>query len=264
MTTIQAIEDNIFAYYKSIARLLGGQFVEEDQVAWFTTGRRSLFRFNGVVRTTTRTEDLPNVVDPILDVFLAQELPFFWADWQDAGTPGLGDYLHAKELPFLHWTAIPAMSRELGSLPPISLPEEVEITVLQTRQDQVDWLNVMIEGFAEPATSRQDMQQLLVNSLTESQPVFEHFLARWQGEPCATATLLHANQAGGIYNVATVPAFRGRGLGTALTLFAMQSAGKAGYTEAILFATPAGFPVYKRLGFETISTADLFIWNGSS
>ncbi len=264
MTTIQAIEDNIFTYYKGIARLLGGQFVEEEQVAWFTAGRRSLFRFNGVVRTTTHTEDLPNVVDPILDVFLAQELPFFWTDWQDAGTLGLGNYLCAKEVPFLHLTAVPAMSRELGNLSPLSLPKDVEIVALQTPQDQVDWLNVMMEGFAEPATSRQDMQDFLDNSLTESQPVFVHFLARWQGEPCATATLLHANRAGEIYNMATIPALRGRGLGTDLTLFAMQSAGKAGYTEAIFFATPAGFPVYKRLGFETVSTADLFVWNGSS
>ena len=68
---IQIIEDNIFANYKGVARLLEGQFIEDDEVAWYNTGRRSYFRFNGVVRTVTRTEDLSRVVDPILDVFLS-------------------------------------------------------------------------------------------------------------------------------------------------------------------------------------------------
>ena len=50
---IQIIEDNIFANYKGVARLLEGQFIEDDEVAWYNTGRRSYFRFNGVVRTVT-------------------------------------------------------------------------------------------------------------------------------------------------------------------------------------------------------------------
>ena len=264
MTKIQMIEENIFAYYQGIARLLGGQFFEEEQVAWFTTGRQSLFRFNGVVRTITRPEKLHEFVDPILEVFLSQKLPFFWVDWQDAGTPGLGAYLRSKKIPFLHLEAIPAMACTLSPLPNLSLPKEVEIISVQTKQDRIDWLNVMMQGFEEPESSRPDIQEFLVNSLTEPQPVFEHFIARWQGESCATATLLYTNQTGGIYNVTTLPAFRRRGLGATITHFTMKMACKAGYSEALLFATPSGFPVYLRLGFKTISTADLFVWNGSA
>ena len=46
------VEDNILAYYKSIARLLEGEFIESDNVSWYNTGCKSHFRFNGVVRTT--------------------------------------------------------------------------------------------------------------------------------------------------------------------------------------------------------------------
>lgn len=259
----QVIEDNIFGYYKGIARLLDGQFIENDEVAWYNTGRRSHFRFNGVVRTATRTEELRRIVDPILDEYLFQNLPFFWADWQDAGTPGLGDYLNSKRLSFTHVKSVPAMLRELDDLPELSLPDSVEIVEVQDQQHQADWLNVMMEGFQEPEPARLDIQKYLINSLDEPRPVFQHFLAYWQGIACAISTLLYAKLGAGIYAVATLPSHRNRGLGRALTLHAMYAARAAGYKTSILFATPSGLPVYEKLGFETRSAADLYIWNGN-
>lgn len=264
MTQIQAIEENAIAYYKGITRFLGGQFNEQDRVTWFTTGRRSVFRFNGVVRTALNTRELDGVVDPILDFFLSRNLPFFWVDWPDAGTPGLGDYLSSKTISFIHVNGMPVMSRALDDLPPSSLPKDVEIIRVQTQQDQADWLDVIMKGFEEPEPARPDIQLYLIKSLVEPKPIFEHFLAHWQGEPCATSTLLRTDQAAGIYSVTTLPSYRGHGLGRAMTLTALQSARKAGYSTSILFSTPSGFPVYKRLRFETVSSADLFIWNGEA
>ena len=261
MNNSSPVEENALAYYKGIARLLGGHFFESNEFAWFTTGRQSLYRFNGVVRTATRPEKLGGLADPILETFLSKRLPFFWVDFPDGGTPGLGDYLNSKNIRWENFKGMPCMSRGLDDLPEISLPKEVEIARVQSEQDRANWLNVLMEGFEEPAPSRPDFQQILANSLTESKPVFEHFLACWQGEPCAVSTLLHAENGAGIYHVTTLPCYRGHGLGKALTLAAMQSARKAGYKQSILFATPSGFPIYKRLGFETVTTADGYIWS---
>ncbi len=263
MNPIQAVEDNILAYYRGVARHLGGSFVEDEQVAWFTTGRRSLLRFNAVLRTVAGgPEALRRLADPILDIFLSQNLPFFWTAWPPDGAPGLADYLRATALPFLHFSA-PAMARRLDDLPPFALPGGVEIVRVQSAQDQADWLDVHMAGFEEPAAARPDFGQYLASSLVEPRPDLEHFVARWDGKPCAISTLLRAPLAAGLYHITTLPASRGRGLGKALTLAAMQAAHRAGYAEAILFATPAGFPLYQRLGFETVATAELFGWEGA-
>lgn len=264
MNQIQAIEENALTYYKGIARLLNGDFIETDEIAWFTTGRQSLYRFNGVLRTTTRAEKLGKIADPIFDAFLLQRLPFFWTDWRDGGTSGVGDYLNSKNVRWEHFKGMPCMSRGLDHLPEVALSKEVELARVQSGQDQADWLNVLMEGFGEPEPSRPDFQQFLANSLTESNPVFEHFLARWQGEPCAVSTLLHADRGAGIYHVTTLPRYRGHGLGKALTLAAMKSARKAGHDQSILFATSSGLPLYEQLGFQTVSTVDGFIWNGNA
>lgn len=262
MNQVQIAEENAITYYKGIARFLEGQYIETDQVAWFITGRRSLGRFNGVLHTTVSPVDsISKVVDPIIMKFVSQGLPFFWVDWPEVGTPSLGDYLLFKESSLTKFS-IPAMLRGLDDLPQVSIPNEVEITHVQTQQDQTDWLNVLMEGFEEPQPSRPDFQQYLANSLSEQTPVFEHYIARWQGIPCAISTLLRADHSAGIYHVATLPNYRGHGLGKALTLAPMQSAWQAGYDTAVLFATPSGFPIYQRLGFETVSTADLYTWSG--
>ncbi|MBM3134334.1 MAG: GNAT family N-acetyltransferase [Chloroflexi bacterium] len=262
MIQIQAVEDNILTYYRGIARSLGGQFIEQDQVAWFTTGRRSLLRFNAVLRTVADSpQALRRVADPILDLFLSQKLPFFWAAWPPDAAPGLADYLSATGLPFLRYN-MPAMARPLDDLPPVAPPNGVEIVRVRTERDQTDWLDVHMVGFEEPEAARPDFGQYLASSLAEPQSGLEHFVARWRGEPCAISTLLAAPLATGIYHVTTLPAYRGRGLGKALTLAAMQSARRAGYVDAILFATPSGYPLYQRLGFEMVATAELFGWNG--
>lgn len=185
MNQIQTVIENALTYYRGLARLLDGWFIENDEVAWFWTDRRSLYRFNGVVRTTTRTEKLGELAEPILETFLSKNLPFFWVDLPEVGTAGLGDYLSSKNVRWEHFKGMPAMSRGFDDLPEFSLSKEAEITCVQTHQDQVDWLNVLMEGFEEPEASRPDFQQYLLNSLTDSKPAFEHFVARWQGEPCA-------------------------------------------------------------------------------
>jgi len=260
--SIGQIEDNILAYYRGITGYLGGQFFENEQVAWFTTGRHSLLRFNGVLRIIA--DSLPalhRLADPILDHFLTQNLPFFWVAWPPDGAPSLAGYLSATGLIFEGFN-MPAMARWLDDLPAVTLPDDVEIARVRSAQDQAGWLQVHMVGFQEPEAARPDLGQYLTKSVAESPPEAEHFLARWRGEPCAISTLLAAPLAAGVYHVTTLPAYRGRGLGRALTLAALQSARRAGYAQAILFATPSGYPLYHGMGFETIATAALFGWNG--
>jgi GNAT superfamily N-acetyltransferase len=197
----------------------------------------------------------------VLDYFQSHHLPFFWADYPPGSTPGLGLHLAPRGV---HLAAkdMPAMQRSLEGLPSFHLPEQVEITEVRSLQDQIDWLEVHMLGFEEPETAREDFQQYLHHSQTESPSVWRHFLARWKGEPCAISTLLCAPKAAGIYHVTTLPAYRSRGLGRALTLIAMQAGREQGYSTAVLFATPDGYPLYMKLDFRTVVTADLYAWTG--
>ncbi len=63
----------------------------------------------------------------------------------------------------------------------------------------------------------------------------------------------------GIFNVATVPAARGRGVGRAVTLAALRDGAGAGCRMAVLQASEMGHPVYERLGFRDFAAYDIYV-----
>ena len=72
------------------------------------------------------------------------------------------------------------------------------------------------------------------------------------GNAVATSFGLVHEQCVSIFNVATHPAHRGRGFGTAMTQAAIQAGRASGATVACLQSSVMGLPVYERLGFRTV------------
>ena len=58
----------------------------------------------------------------------------------------------------------------------------------------------------------------------------------------------------GLYGLATLLSFRGRGIGKALMTYALNLALRNGYQQAVLQASEDGIGIYERLGFREITT----------
>ena len=89
-------------------------------------------------------------------------------------------------------------------------------------------------------------------------PQMRYFAGRVDGRIVATAALYIGTGLAGIYAVATDPDARGRGYGRALTTAALLEGRRLGYPTAALLSSELGFPVYRRLGFETVGTVSFF------
>jgi ribosomal protein S18 acetylase RimI-like enzyme len=72
------------------------------------------------------------------------------------------------------------------------------------------------------------------------------------GRPVATARLSVAGGVAGLYGVLTLPAFRGRGIGRAMTLEALLAGRDAGLRIGALQATDMGYRLYRTLGYEEL------------
>ena len=75
------------------------------------------------------------------------------------------------------------------------------------------------------------------------------YLGCLEGQPVATAELTIAGGVAGLYNITTLPAYRGRGIGSAMTWQPLLDARAAGLGAAVLQAADAGVNVYRRIGF---------------
>lgn len=80
-----------------------------------------------------------------------------------------------------------------------------------------------------------------------------NWVAWLDGVPVAAAALFVGAGVAGIYNVCTAPEARGRGIGRAVTVAAIDEGARLGLPIAVLGASEMGFPVYRRLGFREVS-----------
>ena len=78
-----------------------------------------------------------------------------------------------------------------------------------------------------------------------------HVLAGWIDDELVACAMTYVTDVAGIYGVATIPAWRRRGLGTAMTSAALAV---AGHLPAVLQPTPAAGALYDRLGFVDLGT----------
>jgi predicted N-acetyltransferase YhbS len=76
------------------------------------------------------------------------------------------------------------------------------------------------------------------------------FVAEVDGAVVGTGVTTINGPVGWIGTIWVEPTWRGRGIGTALTLATMEAAEVGGCTAMVLVATAAGQPLYERLGFE--------------
>jgi ribosomal protein S18 acetylase RimI-like enzyme len=127
------------------------------------------------------------------------------------------------------------------------------LSISVARRDTIDdAVRCFAEGFdADPDTVRRELGP---NLLTV--PTFTVFVGYLSGDPVATAMLATTSEVGlaGVYSVATRPVHRGRGFGTAITAAALAAAGEQGYDTAVLEPSPSGAPMYRRMGFEPLTT----------
>lgn len=79
------------------------------------------------------------------------------------------------------------------------------------------------------------------------------------GRVRATAASATFGRTAAVYFVNTDRAWRGRGVGTAMTAAALRAAADAGAKDAILDASALGHSIYQRLGFASVSPNTLFV-----
>ncbi|MCX6164878.1 MAG: GNAT family N-acetyltransferase [Ignavibacteriae bacterium] len=76
------------------------------------------------------------------------------------------------------------------------------------------------------------------------------YLGFYNGEPVATSMSFFNNESVGLYMIATLPEFRGKGIGACITAKPLIDAIDQGYSIGILQSSKMGESVYRKIGFE--------------
>ena len=146
----------------------------------------------------------------------------------------------------------PGMVARIEDLPE---PDVQGATIEEVRDAAVseEWSDVVCDGFGVPPEIAACMRQAHAWPHMHQTGLL-YLLVRIAGEAVATGLLRSAAGVAGIYGIAVRRRFQRRGLGTLATMATVREGARLGATIAVLQATREGFPVYERLGFETITS----------
>ncbi len=98
-------------------------------------------------------------------------------------------------------------------------------------------------------TPREMWDQMMPPETCAVDPDLAYFIGHYQGKPAAVAMMYRVGPTACIGGVGTLPEFRGRGFGTALTAAAISAGAAIGCTSAALRSGPMSIRLYRRMGF---------------
>jgi ribosomal protein S18 acetylase RimI-like enzyme len=148
----------------------------------------------------------------------------------------------------------PVLVMPLIAAPP-PLPAGVKVKRIQDTEGLRHLACVVAAGFGAPtAEGAAELPPEAIDALAPSMacaldPEVGLLVGYVDGKPVASAFVYAVGPIAGITGVATIPAYRRRGLGTALTWEALREGAARGCTCATLGALGASYDLYRKMGF---------------
>lgn len=186
-------------------------------------------------------------------------------------TREVATYFLKRRLPFLWWVDPAPGSRGVGAtLLDLGL-QSVPVVGMHTTLGEYDghgfepasagdprFVDLVMEVFAMPELVREPL--LASSHVLDHDAV--HLLAVEGGRPVAAGSGIDSDGSWGLYNIATLPTHRGRGIGLQLVQALLSEGARRGHRDAVLHASPMGLSVYRRAGFEPVVELTQYVWPG--
>ncbi len=179
--------------------------------------------------------------------YAAHVCPYSWYVTPFTTPADVGDVLAAHGLVRHEQTNLAMNLADLPETAPVPADCTIEEVYGAERFDE--WGRTYVTGYQMPPAMAAGALATLREMPSGPGTPLRRYLARLDGEAVASATLFMGGGAAGIYNVATLPQARGRGIATAVTLAALREAQTQGETVGVLHASDMAYSVYRRMGF---------------
>jgi len=140
------------------------------------------------------------------------------------------------------------------------LPQpDLKIELVDDAESLKTWSQIVTTGFAMPSFVADALFDFWRSVGFGASPV-RNYYGLLKGETVTASTLFLGAGVAGLYNVATLPAARRQGVGTAITLETLREARALGYRNGVLFSSELGVGVYRELGFQEYCKIGHYVW----
>lgn len=252
---VAAIERTFVAHTLAYVRVGRGHAHEDRHLTWVESDV-PLGVFNGILRTTLFDTDVDATIAAICAHFQERRKPMYW--W--VGPSTRPDDLAQR---LLDHGLTPAgsdigMAADLHGIEALLLPPGLTVERVRNEETMQIWLRTFGSGFGLNHVVLAAYSSVVTGAPPDAHPAGWFYLAWLDGEPVGTAGLFCDASVANIVQVCTVPSARRRGVGDAVTRAALHDARAMGYRIAVLRASDAGTPLYRRMGFASYCALDAY------
>jgi GNAT superfamily N-acetyltransferase len=248
--TVSAVEQNVVEWTRLKGMLPGVEMHDDGDVVWLFSTLPG--RGGAVAGARFREETADARIEEILARHRRHLEPTLWWTGPLSTPADLGARLRAAGLQCQHH--LPGMAADLQAIrTDFRRPEGLDIAAITAVEDFSIFRRHDHPFFGPANTGRRRNLIEGVSWMVRQEPRRAwHFVASLDGAPVACATVFLGAGVAGLYHVATVQKARGKGIGKAVTLAALEHARDLGYRTAILHASKEGEPIYRQIGFEEV------------
>lgn len=252
-----ALDANKAAFAVMLGSIPSATLHDESGLCWVETGSPDS-EFNGVYQAPGSGADFAAGVTRARSYFQERGTPFHW----ELGLrPEPED---AAEILMRHGLGLsdeePGMWLDLGTLPRDEHPvKRLSIRAVTDQELLRQWMWVW--GCHAPNEAINRWYRVYAALPYDSGGALRMFVGFLDGKPAATVYLFLAAGVAAVHYVVTLPEFRRRGIGAAMTDFATREARAAGYRVAVLTASSLGINIYRRLGFQECCVVGTYEWS---
>lgn len=240
---IKLTQDNMIGLMHTWGGLSDALQVIEDENCFRIKSPLKHPLFNNILKTNV-VQDVHRFVDSIVNDYKSQQIPFLWRIWDHDEPVEIGSVLLENGAQQIPGTILMAIN--LDTFQPLTPPlPELTIQTIGMKRDAVNFSQCACTSFGIPKQFLEPIGELI----HKEDPNIVNFVGYVDDTVVSTATLYYRNGIAGIYNVATLLDFQGKGIGMDIMTALLLKAKLDGYHTAILHATPAGLRLYEKLGF---------------
>ncbi len=256
LALFEAVRANCELYFTAFASLPTISHYADDRVAWLIAPSPP----GTSVHRTRISGDVDGQIAAVLEAMREREAHYGWWQVFPSSEPAdLGVHLLAHGLKRIDprpWM-IADLTQPAAAL---RVVPGLRLERVGNPQQLADWYISQWRGFESTPAQAATYYDAYLGLGFASDAAHQSYVAYLDGQPVAGGTVLMQAEVAGIYDVATDPAARGRGIGSAITAALMQMGWERGCQYATLQPSDDSYRMYQRLGFVERFSEDNYAW----
>lgn len=206
--------------------------------------------FKGAFRANLSVEEADSAIQETIEWFKQHNAPFFfWWTGEDTKPTDLGERLVAHGFSVFDKDS-PAMAADINQLNwDNPRPLDLQLKPIENDAQLSQWKQTFIDAFSIPEFAGQAWVDA-TRTVGIGQTPWHLLLGTLSGQPVCCGLLYCGAGVAGLLGLGTLPAYRRKGIGSAMQLERLRIARELGYQYAVLFASEMGYAPYLKLGFQ--------------